>query len=225
MPKRVMVLGSRPGSGNIGSAIADRLRDEGCVVSENDCSTLDGYVVPGVNLEPYDVCVITLGATSLTGMRDCLEADIYNVIFGSLMLPMMCIRKYVQDRKTEGKIIVIGSYAHDHSLTNCSAYCAAKAGLDAAVKELGWELTPDFITHIIHPYHVPTTPMGKEVIRGMINDRGMSREEAEAYQKKDLKLWRHLHPEDIADVVHWLLTEPSADWLSGQHLNLYGGVR
>lgn len=228
MSKTAIVLGSRPQSGNIGDFISRMLRGRGWLVTEDDCykERAMEYAPPGQSLQPYDACVITLGFTRLTGMRECLEDDIDQVIYGSLTLPLLCMRQYVQQRGTEGHIVVIGSYAHDHALTNCAAYCAAKAGLDAAVRELGWELTPDFITNIVHPYHVPSTPMGKAVVEGMIEDRGMTQKEAKDYQRKDLRLGRHLKPQDIARTVHWLLSQTNtSQWLSGQGINLYGGVR
>jgi NAD(P)-dependent dehydrogenase (short-subunit alcohol dehydrogenase family) len=225
MAGQAIILGSRPGSRNIGDMIARQLRGRGWVTAENDCLVSGEYLTPEESLATYDACVITLGYTSLTAIREVSDFELEKVIYGSLILPLMCARKYVHDRGSNGKIVFIGSYAHDHSLTGCSAYCAAKAGLAAAVKELAWELTPDFFTYIVHPYDVPSTPMGKAVVAGMIEDRGMTREEAKAYQAKDLKMGEHLKPQHIARVVHWLLTRTEATWLSGSGLDLYGGVR
>jgi NAD(P)-dependent dehydrogenase (short-subunit alcohol dehydrogenase family) len=227
MSGSAIVLGSRPGSRNIGDIIARHLQGRGWIVHEDDCHVEgDYYRAPQQSLSEYDACVITLGTTQLTPFRETVSGAIERIIQGTLVLPLECARCYVEDRKTNGKIIFIGSYAHDHALTQCAAYCAAKAGLAHAVEELGWELTPDFLTWIIHPYHVPSTPMGKAVVDGLMDNRDMTREEAERYQKKDLKIHRHLRPQDIAKVAVWLLNNPSAtQWLSGQGLNLYGGVR
>ena len=68
--------------------------------------------------------------------------------------------------------------------------------------------------------------MGKEVVTEMMRTRGISREQAEAYQRKDLRLPAHQEPQDIAKVVAWLLsTQSPAEWLSGAGIPLYGGVR
>jgi hypothetical protein len=53
----------------------------------------------------------------------------------------------------------------------------------------------------------------------------MTRIEAENYQTKDLRLPEHLTPAEIAEYVNWMLDAPEAAWLSGQGVNLYGGVR
>lgn len=224
-----IVLGSRPGSGNIGEAIAQRLRVIQWSVTEDDCwDKRAGRFLP-VNehgLRIYNACVITLGHTLLTPMKEASYLDLRAVLYGSLELPLECARRYIQARKSDGRIIFIGSYAHNHPLTNCAAYCAAKAGLNAAVKELGWELTPDFLTHIVNPYHVPSTPMGRAVVEGMKVSRGMSQEEAEEYQRKDLRLNRHQTPQVIASVVAWLLThDGTSEWTSGSAIDMYGGVR
>ncbi len=229
MSPTAIVLGSRPDSGNIGEFISKKLRTHFWNVTEDDCYDpgTDTYQPPSHrNLSVYDACVITLGYTKLTPMKEVSRMDMRAVLYGSLELPLECARRYVQARGTDGRIVFIGSYAHNHALTNCAAYCAAKAGLNAAVREMGWELTPDFLTHIVNPYHVPSTPMGAQVVEGMIENRGMTREEAEAYQKKDLRLARHQKPQDIAKAVHWLLEHSSTSaWLSGSALDMYGGVR
>ena len=90
---------------------------------------------------------------------------------------------------------------------------------------MAWELTPEFLVSIVHPYHVPSTPMGQEVLEGLIKNRGMTREEAEHYQRKDARLPEHLTPTEIAEYINWMLAAPEAAWLSGQGISLYGGVR
>lgn len=238
--ERTAVLGAKMRSGNIGEAVANHLYQKGHSVGVDDCYVPipDTYGPPQEGeLARFDNLVITLGQTSLTPIREVGEGAIMEVIYGSLVLPLLCVRQYVQDRRSDvynpatgpvgigGRIVLFGSYAHDHVLTGCAAYCAAKAGLAHAVRTLAWELTPEFLISIIHPYHVPSTPMGGKVLEGMVNERGMTVDEAKAYQRKDLKLDHHLRPDEIAHYVGWLLAAPEAAWMSGQGLNLYGGVR
>jgi NAD(P)-dependent dehydrogenase (short-subunit alcohol dehydrogenase family) len=224
-----IVLGAAPGSGNIGTVIAEHLREDGWKVAEDDCHRPNSHhrfnPPAGTQLRRHDACVITVGHTRLTPFHTAKAYDISEVLYGSLELPLQCARRYVQARE-DGQLIFIGSYAHDHALTGCAAYCAAKAGLSQAVRELAWELAPDFEVHIIHPYHVPSTPMGLDVLEGLMNSRGMTQSEAEAYQRKDLKQPDHLTPSEVAKVVSWLLRpDTPAGWLSGTGISLYGGVR
>jgi len=231
-----IVLGARPG--NIGGAIVDRLnRTPGWMADADDCKSQsrtlgppgsEEYVAPELNeLGEYEACVITLGKTLTNPIGHQDRHQIHKVIYGSLELPLTCVAQYVNARGDKGgKIVLIGSYARNHPFTHCTTYNAAKAGLDAAAKALAWELMPDFSVHIIHPFHVSGTPMTAQVLKGM--EQGvhhMSPAEAEAYQRKDLRMPNLLTPDEVADMVRVLLTEPVTKWLAGASLDMYGGTR
>lgn len=227
---RILVLGSKVGSGNIGEAIYDRFAQDGWDVTGNDCwdKLAEGYRLdPALDWAAYATLVVTLGKEGLTPFDTCTYEEAVDVINANLVLPLLAMHTWVGERQDQGgTCVVIGSYAHNHALTGSAPYCAAKAGLHHAVQELGWELTGrGYQFHIVHPYHVPGTPMGQRVLTAMELWRGMTREEAQAYQAKDLRLDDHLTPGDIAEVVRWLVETPAARWLSGQGLQLYGGVR
>jgi NAD(P)-dependent dehydrogenase (short-subunit alcohol dehydrogenase family) len=234
--KQAIVLGARPG--NIGGAIVNRLneRQPGWWIAHgDDCwrefpHATPRYVSPSrVELEDYDACVITLGVTHMQPFEDQTHIDIHNILHGALELPLLCANVYTRARAEHGwggHIVFIGSYAHDHPFTDCTTYCVAKAGLDMAARSLAWELMPDFKVHIIHPHHVQGTPMTDKVREGMMTGaHHMTAEEAEAYSRKDLRMPDILKPEEIAQMVEFLLTNPVADWLCGSGLNMYGGVR
>jgi NAD(P)-dependent dehydrogenase (short-subunit alcohol dehydrogenase family) len=242
---KLLVLGAREGSGNIGDAIAERQARRGWYVVGDDCHTrsaMEYDVPPDLDWSRFDYLVITLGYGVPAPIGEVSARVIQEVIWGSLTLPLLCARKFVQEKrralaeridagsyvyegKEAGRILFIGSYGHDHVLSNSAPYCAAKAGLAHAVRCLAWDLTPEFLVSIVHPYHVPSTPLGEEVVETMMRDRGMTRIEAENYQTKDLRLPEHLTPAEIAEYVNWMLDAPEAAWLSGQGVNLYGGVR
>jgi NAD(P)-dependent dehydrogenase (short-subunit alcohol dehydrogenase family) len=222
---KAVVLGAS--RANIGAAVRDHLIGDGWDVDATDCLDPDGvYRIPNLDFKTFDAMVVTLGHTRMVEFDQATEDDINEVIRGSLVLPLMAAKAYVQERNSRGgAVVLVGSYAHDHALTNGAAYCASKAGLAAAVRELAWELTPLFFFHIVHPYHVPDTPMGARVVQALMEAKGMTREEAEAYQRKDLRMPHHLEPVEIAEVIGWLLSEPAAKWTAGSGINLYGGSR
>lgn len=229
MTQTAIILGARIGTGNIGDAVFSELdRRKGWLLDANDCQTEENwYDVPPVPWSDYDALVCALGLEGGTPFADCEEDEVTATINANLTLPLNCIRTWVQARGAQGgKCVVIGSYAHDHVLTWSTPYCAAKAGLAMAVRSLAWELTSEgFYFNIVHPYHVPSTPMGARTLKNLMDGRGMGLAEAQDYQTKDLRLEEHLAPTDVARVVVWLLTEPVAPWLAGQGLQLYGGVR
>lgn len=235
--KTALVLGARAGSGNIGEAIATALASHTTVTAEScvqwrallDDSydhDFEQYVVPEMD-DGIDALVVTLGATMVQPFEDGMPSEITEVVRACLTLPLLVAQQYVQVRdQLGGKVVFIGSYAHDHPITYGTAYCAAKAGLAMATRTLAWELGPrgyDF--HIVHPYHTPGTPMWEFVQEQVVSNRGMTPAEAEAYAMKDARRGKLLTPEEIAQVVQMLLTLDAAEWLSGSGLNLYGGVR
>ena len=228
---KAVVLGTSEavGSNNIGDAIYKNLKDHGWEVVPSHCWDEDarGYRIPNFKYADTQALVVTLGmAQSEPWLQSDFELDVAAVVHASLLLPLAALHQWAQERQQDGTAVVIGSYAHDHVLTHSTAYCAAKAGLAHAVRSLGWELAGHgLFFHIVHPYHVPSTPMGKRVVQSMMANRGMTLKEAEDYQRKDLALPDHLTPTEIAEYVGWLVRAPEAQWMSGQGLNLYGGVR
>lgn len=227
----VVVLGARRDSGNIGAAIVDNMMDHGWTVRDDDCFNTEvaDYRIPDLPYDSYDALVVTLGKEGIQPWLDVDFEDVAAVVTANLLLPLAAMHVWAQARAQAGlggTCVCIGSYAYDHSPTSCVPYCAAKAGLAHAITSLGWELTDQgFYWHIVHPYHVPSTPMGQRVVQAMVRERGFTRGQAEDYQKKDMKLPAHLTPTEIAEYVGWLVRAPEACWLSGQGLQLYGGVR
>jgi NAD(P)-dependent dehydrogenase (short-subunit alcohol dehydrogenase family) len=235
--KTMLIIGARPGSGNIGDGIRECMNDSGWQVWSHDAKLpSDGtgkpvYGVPGIHSERWeetDALVVSLGTVTMESFVDLTSLAIQEVIDACLTIPLQVVRKYVEQRGPSGKggkIILIGSYAHRHPFTNGVPYCAAKAGLDMAGKVLGWELTREgFHTHVVHPYHVPDSPMWEVVQQGVMENRGMDRREADDYAFKDNKM-RLMDPYEIGCIVHMLCTLPEADWLSGTNLELFGGTR
>jgi NAD(P)-dependent dehydrogenase (short-subunit alcohol dehydrogenase family) len=244
-----LVLGARPH--NIGGAIAFKLQlshdvymDDCQIDTPEDFEPM--YDAPQVDEAPYrdgSLCVITAGVTHIEPFSKVSSHDLSRVIYGSLTLPLECARRYVQERQKlasesivlyagqgsyHSTIIFIGSYAQDHPLTHSTSYCAAKAGLNMAAQSLAWELMPEgFHVHCINPHHVEGTPMTEQVKASMMEQRGMTPEEAEAYSLKDLepRMGGALNPHDIADMVCMIAENPAMGWMSGQPINMYGGCR
>jgi NAD(P)-dependent dehydrogenase (short-subunit alcohol dehydrogenase family) len=180
-----------------------------------------------------DVLVITLGRTSKEHFAETPGYDIENMIRANLVLPLEAAHRFVQatirtqDLLTTAvrKIIFVGSYAHDHPFTNGTLYCAAKAGLNMAARTLAWELTDrGYRIHVVNPYHVNGTPMWTQVEKDVMKSKGMSWEEADAYNRKDLKMPDLLTPEEVAEVIFDVANRKSMDWVTGP-INLYGGSR
>lgn len=192
-----------------------------------------------------DSLVISLGATYKDHFSELREGTIEKIIRANLTLPLEAARLYVQaalrsdhvrheQARENGMvssfdryrtIVFIGSYAHRHPFTNGTLYCAAKAGLNMAAQSLAWELTDrNFRIHIVHPFHVNGTPMWSQVEQDVMKSKDMTWEEADAYNRKDLKMPDLLRPEEVAEVVVQLIHGGAMSWVTGP-IEMYGGSR
>jgi NAD(P)-dependent dehydrogenase (short-subunit alcohol dehydrogenase family) len=237
--------GSRPPGGNL----PDDETAEKFGYTVTDKGRYQRFTAPSVDsffMTAPNALVVTLGKTYKGHFAEIWEWDIANVIKANLILPLECVWRFVHatqtidnDRQVRARltgnvesyqeirnIVLVGSYAHDHPFTNGTLYCAAKAGLDMAARTLGWELTDrGYRVHVVHPYHVNGTPMWAQVEQDVMRTKNMTWEEADAYNRKDLKMPDLLTPEEVAEVITTLVTVPAMGWMSGQPVNLYGGSR
>lgn len=227
---KAIILGAREDSNNIGEHVARRLENLLWEVHTDDCFVegVNLYEIPALNKHhDADALVVTLGATDMTPFPETDGEKLSNVIDACLMLPLEAALEYVQVRRDRGgRIVFVGSYAYRHPFTNGTAYCAAKAGLDMATKTLAWELTDrDFFTYIVHPYHVEGTPMWDQVTEALVDDRGMTDEEAAAKVRENLKRPTLMSPTEVAHTIVGLLQNPYGDRLSGTSIEMFGGTR
>jgi NAD(P)-dependent dehydrogenase (short-subunit alcohol dehydrogenase family) len=229
--------GSRPPGGNLPND--EVAREFGYNVT--DKGRYQRFEVPSYDWfkkHDADALVVTLGATYKGHFAEIPEWEINRIMKANLIMPLEAARRFVAASETNSApivgtsslpdkhIVFVGSYAHDHPFTNGTLYCAAKAGLDMAARTLGWELTDrGYRVHIVHPYHVNGTPMWAQVEKDVMRTKAMTWEEADAYNRKDLKMPDLLTAPEVADVITTLLTVPALGWLSGTSLKLYGGSR
>lgn len=230
-----MSNGKRPPGGNLPND--EVAREFGYTITEEGrYQWFDAPAVATFERVDADACVITLGSTYKDAFWEAKDYDLRRVLRACLELPLIAARRFVQAHeqlRSYGDasgglrhIVFVGSYAHDHPFTNGTAYCAAKAGLDMAARTLGWELTDrGYRVHIVHPWHVKGTPMWRDVERGVMESKGWTKEQADAYADRDLKMPEGLTPAEVAQVVRVLLTEPAMGWLSGSGVELRGGTR
>jgi NAD(P)-dependent dehydrogenase (short-subunit alcohol dehydrogenase family) len=228
---KAVILGARTDSGNIGDETAKHLeRTLDMSVVTDDCynASKDKFEIPYLyqDFEEAEALVVTLGRTSMDPFETITEEEIEQTIYGSLTLPLLAVREYVACRMDRGgKIVLVGSYAHRHPFSTGTAYCAAKAGIEMAGRTLGWELTDQgYKTFVVHPYHVPGTPMWSKVHDGVMENKVMTHDEAQEYAEKDLKM-PFMQPHEIGEVIGLLLTEKKLEWLSGTSVELFGGTR
>lgn len=90
-------------------------------------------------------------------------------------------------------------------------YCASKAAVQALTRSLAMELGPHGINVNAVAPGITNTPM-----------HGVLWEGAQAYYQGSVPLGRLAEPEDIADVVLFLVTD-AARYITGQTIHVNGG--
>jgi NAD(P)-dependent dehydrogenase (short-subunit alcohol dehydrogenase family) len=232
MERHVLVLGTNPAKTNIGSAIERALaqhvnttglyiRNLVSVPTERD---FDKYLCTDL--------VVACGLTVMKPFETYRDHDVSDVIEACLTTPMIAARRWarvVLDSPLldiRCNLVFIGSYAHDHVLTNSAPYCAAKAGIDMAARCLAWELTGrDINVFVVHPHSVQETPMTEDVLDTIAFQKGLSELDALRYWERNMRLGQRLTKDEIGAVVTSLILDPWTPHMSGNSIELYGGER
>ncbi len=223
----VTVLGSSTeGKPNIGNGIVNELLKSGWDVTSSDCWEGWGYDVP--EEIDTDALVVSLGVCTIAPLHEQGEEEIQRVLRACLTLPLLAARNYLDTRQAKGgKVVFIGSYNHDHPLSNGTPYSAAKAGLAMAVRSLAWDYTEQgYSFAIVHPSVVPGTQLSDDAVQGSAETLGTDPASvAQSVSEAVLVAEGALTPKHVGMAVAGLLASPVSAWLSGTGINLYGGQR
>jgi len=116
-------------------------------------------------------------------------------------------------RKSGGAIVNLSSQASLVALANHTVYCATKAALDSVTRNMAMELGPHQIrVNAVNPT-VVNTAMGKV---------GWSKPEKADPMRARIPLGRFAEPEDVVNVIVFLLSDRSA-MINGATLPIDGG--
>jgi 3-oxoacyl-[acyl-carrier protein] reductase len=143
--------------------------------------------------------------SSLEEWHAVLASNLYSAFYGSkYALPAM-------RRQRWGRIINLGSVGAERAFgqAKISAYSAAKAGLVAFSRSLALEEARHGITvNVVNP--------------PIIDDKELSREEAERISDARFPVGRPATAQDVAEAVKFFAS-PEAAFVTGQVLNVSGG--
>lgn len=162
------------------------------VTREADCRALVRAAVDAFGA--IDVLVNNAGFAPPASLLDTTE-ELWDVTLDTCLKGVYLLTRAVMPvmlRNGGGTVINISSVAGKYGYENRTAYCAAKWGLHGFTEALRAELDGQNIrAHIIAPGPVATPWWGTA------NDP----------QSKEI-LARMIHPEEVAEAVHWVLTQP-----------------
>ena len=126
-------------------------------------------------------------------------------------------------RKTEGtkQILITSSVLARLGVPNYTAYCASKAGLLGLMRSWASQFAPEnILVNAICPGWVDTD-MAQQGLQGIADSIGISKQEFYDIAMQSVPLRRMSQPEEIADLVAYLLNQSS---ITGQAIDINCGA-
>jgi len=167
--------------------------------------------------DTIDILVNNAGIGALNLFWD-MSVEEWDAVFNvNLRGTLLCTKEVVKlmlEKGIKGRIINVSSINDHMPTTGMSAYCASKAGISMFTRVAALELGPHGININAVAPGFTLTPM-TEV---MFNLPGFKKAALDHTPKG-----RYGEPEDIAKVALFLASE-HADWVTGQIINVDGGV-
>lgn len=147
---------------------------------------------------------------------------------GSFLISKAVAKTMVENPEGK-KIVLIGSMGGTKGYPGSSAYCSSKYGVVGLGKTLAQELAKFKINvNIIHPGGFDTN-LRDDQIRKNAEAKGMSLAEAIEEEKRTgppenfIPLGRLGKPEEIADLVYFLVSDQSV-YITGEEVRIAGGL-
>jgi len=235
--KVAIVTGSASG---IGRAIAERLAQDGVIVVVNYAKSVEKaqQVVMGIQAKGgravaiqadvsqvaevrrlvsdtlsqfarLDILVNNAGKFVPKRLTETTEAEFDHVMALHAKGPYFLMQEAAKVMKDGGRIVNISTAGTHMNFPGATAHLGSKAALEQYTKGLAQELAPRGIT-------VNTVSPG-------ITDTGVLTEQYRQFGIQASPLKRLGDPNDIADVVAFLVGE-KARWLTGQNIQAGGGI-
>ena len=171
-----------------------------------------------VNTIPkLDGIVHSAGIGTRVLCKNIVESDIDQTISTNFKAPVLLQTEILKKKKLNkgGSIVFIASMSYDSPSVGNSLYAASKGALISYANCLQLELAPRMVrVNCISPAMVWTDL----IFKGGLTEDELREDE----QKYPLK--RYGKPEDIANLVIYLLSDASA-WMTGSNLKITGGAK
>lgn len=163
------------------------------------------------------------GPSTPTHLTD--PADFRHVLDVNLVGPFLMTRAAVpaMQGRPGAAIVNITSVLGQRGEAGSGAYSASKGGLGLLGQCLALELAGEGIrVNSVAPGNM-LTDMHRDHVQAIADREGTSYEVALARVRATVPLERHGTPDDIGDVVAWLLS-PDASYITGQTVAVNGGI-
>jgi len=144
--------------------------------------------------------------------------EVMRVNVRGVFLMSTAVVRHLLAREAPGRIVNIGSGVARRGIANRAAYSASKAALVGLSQAMANELGPFGITvNVVNPGFIETgrsTPGGWERAQEASREAGLG---------LNVPADRKGHPDDVARAVVFL-ADPAADFITGQAVNIDGGL-
>lgn len=200
------------------SDLATLAAETGCRTIAVDLADADATRKAALEALPADLLVNCAGTTALESFLDVTVENFDLLIAVNTRAPMIIAQEYARDligRGLKGSIVNVSSMAAFQGVIDHTAYCASKGGLDAMTRVMANELGRHGIrVNCVNPV-VTLTPMA---------EKAWSDPEKANFMLSRIPLGRFALPDDIAEVILFLLSDAAA-MVNGQSLMVDGGFR
>ena len=166
-------------------------------------------------LEPLDGLVYFPGSINLKPFNRIREDDFLNDYKINALGAVHVIQKYLANLKKSplASIVLISTVAVSQGMPYHASISMAKGAIEGLALALAAEFAPNIRVNVVAP-SLTQTPLADKLLN--------TPEKIETSDKRH-PLKRIGQAEDIANAIHFLLTEKSS-WMTGQVLNVDGGM-
>ena len=232
--KKVIVTGAGKGIGRVvaeilvkrGAKVAALTRsaddvvslreDLGCQAIQVDLADANATREAARAALPADFLISCAGTTELQSFLETTVEAFDHLIAVNTRAPMIVAQEYARsliENGRPGAIVNVSSVAAFVGIPDHAAYCASKGGLDGLTRVMAKELAPQGIrVNGVHPT-VTLTPMAI---------KAWSDPEKAAGMQKRIPVGRFAEPEDVAEVILFLLSDEAA-MVNGISMPIDGG--
>jgi 3-oxoacyl-[acyl-carrier protein] reductase len=218
MMRKVFVTG---GSKGIGKAVKEKLENLGYEVYAPSHKELDLSRMDSVEMfleqhknDVYDIIINNAGINDIHDIEDVTDEEIENAVQINLVSPLRILRTFVPAMKEQkyGRIVNIGSIWGIVSKRGRVVYSMTKHGIHGITKTLAVELAEyNILINTVCPGFTLTELTRKNNTHDQI-----------AEISKEIPMKRMAEPDEIADVISYLVEERNT-YMTGQMIAVDGG--
>jgi NAD(P)-dependent dehydrogenase (short-subunit alcohol dehydrogenase family) len=173
-----------------------------------------------------DSLIICAGAYAAAAVSELTDSEWNRLWRDNVLSAVLPVREFIELLRASGRasIVIVGSSAGQQGTAYQTAYNACKHAIVGYTRSLAIELAPaGFAVNAICPGPVDTALTWNDALPALARIRGETVEEALNRLLLRVPIGRLLAPEEVAEAIVWLATNPTPA-LTGQIIGVSGGL-